>query len=175
VSWFISNVREAQWVDDGAFGASVNFQRGERFEEFGLNLAIVWPGQPLCMYHRESNQEGFLILAGECLLIVDGKERALREWDYFHCPAGTNHIIVGAGDGPAFLLAVGGRTGDGGVVYPVDEVALAHGAGVEHETSNSAEAYAPFPKPIPTTFDEKWLPAISAPSAKPLPERLPRD
>ena len=80
MSWFISNVREAQWIDDGAFGASVNFQRGERFEEFGLNLAIIWPGQPLCMYHRESNQEGFLILAGECLLIVLNEEWCHRQF-----------------------------------------------------------------------------------------------
>ena len=112
MTWHIANIRDANWYDEGPFGVSGNFQRDEHFDEFGFNFAVVWPGQPVAMYHREANQEGFLVLAGECLAIVEGEEHPMRQWDYLHCPAETDHIIVGAGDGPAFLIAVGGRTGE---------------------------------------------------------------
>jgi len=74
--------------------------------QFGFNFGVVWPGQPVALYHREDHQEGFLVLSGECLLLVEGEERVLKQWDYFHCPAGVAHIVVGAGDGPAFVVAV---------------------------------------------------------------------
>jgi uncharacterized cupin superfamily protein len=109
------------------------------------------------MYHRESRQEGFLVLSGECLLIVEGEERTLRQWDYFHCPAGVDHIMVGAGEGPCVVVAVGARFGPKEVVYPVDAVALKHGAGVERETTVPAEAYAPFPDAVPVPFREEFL------------------
>ena len=98
------------------------------------------------MYHRENAQEDFLVLGGECLLIVDGEERPLRQWDYFHCPPGVDHAIVGAGEGPSLVLAVGARTGShaGSIVYPADPAALQHGAGVEVETADPRDAYAPF-------------------------------
>jgi len=115
----------------------------------------------VAMYHREDRQEGFLVVSGECLLIVEGEERALPQWDYFHCPAGVTHIVVGAGDGPAFLVAVGSRIGPANLVYPVDPVALEHGAGVERETTTPAEAYAPYAKPEPTPFREEFLPGFS--------------
>jgi len=91
--------------------------------------------------------------------------RELKQWDYLHCPPETDHIIIGAGDGPAFVIAVGGRTGDGGIVYPVDPVALRHSAGVEHETTVPREAYAPFPDAVPTSFSEDYLPKVSPPTA----------
>jgi uncharacterized cupin superfamily protein len=165
MTWHISNIRDAKWYDEGPFGVSGNFQRDEHFDEFGFNFAVVWPGQPVAMYHREANQEGFLVLAGECLAIVVGEEHPMQQWDYLHCPPETDHIIIGAGDGPAFLIAVGGRTGDGGIVYPVDPAALAHKAGVEHETTKPPEAYAPFPDAAPTQFNEDYLPAVSPPTA----------
>jgi uncharacterized cupin superfamily protein len=112
------------------------------------------------MYHWETEQEDFLILAGEALLIVEGEERPLERWDFVHCPVGTKHTIVGAGQGLCVVLAVGSRfhQGDrpwGG--YPVDAVALRHGAGVEHETEDVAEAYARFPSSEPTRYGEGWL------------------
>ena len=75
------------------------------------------------MYHRENAQEGFLVLAGECLLIVEEKERRLTAWDFFHCPGGTEHMIVATGEEAAVVLAVGarGRGVGGGIVYPVSE------------------------------------------------------
>ncbi len=156
--WFIRNIRDVQWYDGGYSGVYGDFEQGERFPEFGFNFGVVWPGQPVAMYHREDNQEGFLVLSGECLVIVEGEERALKAWDYFHCPAATAHILVGAGDGPAFVIAVGSRVGPGNTVYAVDPAALKHRAGVERETSVSAEAYAPFPKPEPIPFREDFLP-----------------
>ena len=165
MGWHITNIRNANWFDEGPFGVSGNFQRDGRFEEFGLNFAVVWPGQPVAMYHREAHQEGFLVLAGECLAIVEGEEHPLKQWDYLHCPPDTNHIIVGAGDGPAFLIAVGCRTGEGGIVYPVDPAALRHQAGVERETTEPREAYAPFPDAVPASFSEDYLPPISPPRA----------
>jgi uncharacterized cupin superfamily protein len=89
----------------------------------------------------------------------------MKQWDYLHCPADTNHIVIGAGDGPAFLIAVGSRTGEDGIVYPVDPLALAHRAGVERETDKPPEAYAPFPEAERTTFREDYLPTVSPPTA----------
>jgi uncharacterized cupin superfamily protein len=94
------------------------------------------------MYHRELHQEDFLVLSGECLLLVEGQERKLRAWDFVHCPPETNHMIIGAGNGPSVVLAVGARGGRKGLVYPVDELAIEHGAGVEREVTTPQEAYA---------------------------------
>jgi uncharacterized cupin superfamily protein len=96
------------------------------------------------MYHRESDQEGFLVLSGECLLVVEGEERRLRAWDFFHCAPGTTHSFVGAGDDPCVILMVGARTDDRTILYPRDELALRHGAGVEQDTPSPQEAYARF-------------------------------
>jgi uncharacterized cupin superfamily protein len=104
------------------------------------------------MYHRENQQEDFLILFGECLLIVEGQERSLKAWDFVHCPPETNHVFVGAGDGPCGILAIGRRREDEKLVYPVDEVALKHHAGVETETPDPKAAYAPFDSPSPVQY-----------------------
>jgi uncharacterized cupin superfamily protein len=113
------------------------------------------------MYHWEADQEDFLVLAGEALAIVEGEKRTLEQWDFLHCPAGTKHTIVGAGDAPCVVLAVGARdrsTGRDWGAYTVDEAALRHGAGVEHETTDAEEAYARFPKGKLTRYREGWLP-----------------
>jgi uncharacterized cupin superfamily protein len=99
----------------------------------------------MAMYHEEPGQEDFLVLRGECLLIVEGEERPLGPWDFFHCPPRTKHVIVGAGTKPAIVLAVGVRKGR--ATYPIDAVAVRHGAGVDRELDSPAEAYARFSKP----------------------------
>jgi quercetin dioxygenase-like cupin family protein len=159
MNWFIRNVRDVQWYDAGDYGVYGDFEQGERFPEFGFNFGVAWPGQPGAMYHREDHQEGFLVLSGEVLLIVEGEEHILKQWDYFHCPAGVAHILVGAGDGPAFVIAVGGRVGPSNPVYLADPVAQKHGAAVDQETTDPAEAYASIPKPQPTPFREEFLPS----------------
>jgi uncharacterized cupin superfamily protein len=156
--WWVRNVRDMRWQEN-ELGASVEFDKGgERFDEFGINLNVLRPGQPMTMYHRERYQEGFLVLRGECLLIVEGQELPLRPWDYFHCGPDVPHGIVGAGDGLSLVLAVGNRLGPDVIVYPRDETALKHDAGVETETPHPKEAYARFTRPAPEVpFREEFL------------------
>jgi len=158
--WFVLNAREARWRHREGRGDSLPFEGATDFPQVGINLFVLGPGEPIGMYHWEADQEDFLLLSGEALLLVEGQERPLRPWDFVHCPPKTNHMIVGAGAVPCVVLAVGARVprevGWGG--YTVDEVALSHGAGVERETSDAEEAYARFPDPVSTSYREGWLP-----------------
>jgi len=156
--WFVLNARDSRWRDYGPLGAACNFEGRRGFTQLGINLNVLEPGEPMSMYHRENHQEGFLVLAGECLLIVEGEERSLEAWDFFHCPGGTAHVIVGAGDGPAVVLAVGARGGRKGLVYPVAAAALKHGAGVDQEATKPAEAYVKFPRSSRSSYRAGWLP-----------------
>jgi uncharacterized cupin superfamily protein len=164
--WFVLNAREAQWWERDGRGVLCEFE-GAGFEgaldflQLGINLTRLRPGEPLAMYHWEADQEDFLVLAGEALLLVEGEERPLHRWDFVHCPPGARHTIVGAGDGPCLVLAVGARdrsTGDDWGAYTVDEAALRHGAGVERETTEPAEAYARFGRSGLTRYCAGWLP-----------------
>jgi uncharacterized cupin superfamily protein len=140
--WFVVNARAAQWLHNERFGAGVIFEAQERrFPHYGINVQVLWPGQPNGYYHAEEGQEDFLILSGECMLLIEGEERPLRAWDFVHCPPGTHHIFVGAGDGPCAFLAVGARNAGEGIVYPVSELALRHGAGAAEETTEARKAY----------------------------------
>jgi uncharacterized cupin superfamily protein len=159
--WFVLNARETRWRDYGPLGAACDFEGKRPLRQLGLNLNVLEPGEPMSMYHRESHQEGFLVLAGECLLIVEEEERLLQAWDFFHCPGGTAHVVVGAGNGPAVVLAVGARGGRKGIEYLVAAAALAHGAGVEEQTTKSAVAYARFPASSRSQYREGWLPGGS--------------
>lgn len=149
--WFVVNARDLRWFES-ELGLYTMFDSEEaRFEQVGVNIGILRPGEPNCMYHGEEAQENFLVLSGECLLIVEGQERLLRAWDFVHCPPWTEHVFVGAGDGPCVVVAVGARKKGRGLRYPVNEVAIGQGAGVEEETSDPSVAYARFAedKPIP--------------------------
>jgi uncharacterized cupin superfamily protein len=141
--WFVVNARDSRWLYNELGGYCPFESRAARFQDVGINLNWLVPGKPMAMYHVEESQEAFLVLSGECLLIVEGEERRLRAWDFFHCPPWTAHVILGAGDGPSLVLAVGAR-GKAGARYPVDATAVKHGAGVERETASPADAYAGF-------------------------------
>jgi uncharacterized cupin superfamily protein len=154
--WFVVNARRARWLS-GHFGAFTRFEGDVRFAGLGINIGVLEPGQPACYYHAEEEQEDFLVLSGECLLIIEGEERRLTAWDFVHCPSGTRHVFVGAGEGPCAILAVGTRTG-GGVLYPADEVARRHRAGVEQDTHDPGEAYGGLPPDREVAFREEWLP-----------------
>jgi len=159
--WFVLNAREARWRHREGRGESLPFEGEADFPQVGINLFVLGPGEPIGMYHWEANQEDFLVLAGEALLIVEGEERPLRQWDFVHCPVQTQHIIVGAGDTPCVVLAIGAREDQAGADwggYTVDEAALRHGAGVEQETNDANEAYARFPDPVHTRYGDGWLP-----------------
>jgi uncharacterized cupin superfamily protein len=143
--WFVVNVRDAEWWNSEAFGSGTSFEsRSFAFSQLGVNVSVIEPGQPSCLYHSESQQEAFLVLSGECRLLVEGGERLLKAWDFFHCPAGTEHVFVGAGDGPCVILMTGARTTDEKLLYPVSELAARYGASAEEETPDPRQAYARF-------------------------------
>ena len=159
--WFVLNAQDAHWRRREGRGFSLPFEGPTEFPQVGITMFVLEPGEPIGMYHWEADQEDFLVLSGEAVLLVEGEERPLRQWDFVHCPAETKHIIVGAGSGRCVVLAVGAREhqaspGWGG--YTRDELALRYGAGVEQETNDAAEAYASFPSPVPTRYEDGWLP-----------------
>ena len=170
--WFLLNAHEARWGDRKGRGVEAGLSGKGDFPQLGIGLYVLGPGEPMAMYDWETDQEDFLVLAGEALLIIEGEERPLRQWDFAHCPPGTQHVIVGAGNGPCIVFAVGalenhtvGSRVDGtlqgrddGGAYTVDEAALRHGAGVEQETKDEAVAYARFPELELTRYGDGWLP-----------------
>lgn len=147
--WYVLNARESQWQRSEENGAWCHFEGDVRFAQLGMNVNVLEPGQPLCAYHAEDTQEDFLVLAGEGLLVVEGQERPVKAWDFFHCPANTEHVLVAAGDGPFVVIAVGARRPGRPIVYPVSEVAARHGASVAVETTSPQEAYAGYSDPVP--------------------------
>ncbi len=155
--WFVLNAREARWMT-GEFGSFTPFEGEQRFASVGVNIGVLEPGQTSCYYHGEDEQEDFLVLAGSCLLLVEDQERPLRQWDFVHCPAWTEHVFVGAGDGPCAVLAIGTRLTDG-VVYPASDVARRHNAGVAVQTRDPDVAYEGLPGDTASTYRLGWLPA----------------
>jgi uncharacterized cupin superfamily protein len=143
--WFVVNVRDVEWWTTKTFGSGCVFESKEfPFPQLGLALNVLEPGEPSCLYHSESQQEDFLVLTGECKVLVEGGERLLGPWDFVHCPAGTEHVFVGAGDGPCAILMVGARTEDEQLLFPKSELAARYGASAEETTSDPKQAYAPF-------------------------------
>ena len=159
MSWYVRSVRDMKWWDCGPRGSVTEFVDDEN-PQVGVNLFVLAPGQPMSMYHWEADQEGFLVLSGEALLIAEGEERAMRAWDYFHCPPNVPHTIVGAGSGPAVIVAIGARERQDGPDwggYPYSELAMTHDASSEEETTEPKVAYARFPSGKPGEFREDWL------------------
>jgi uncharacterized cupin superfamily protein len=142
--WFVRNVADNDWWVNEKFGARTMLVPDD--SPVGARVHVLEPGKPSTLYHRETDQEGFLVIEGECVLVVEGEERPLRPWDYVHCAPGVTHAFVGAGDGPCVLVSLGARNADGSILYARDETALRLGAGVEEDTDTPVEAYAPFPK-----------------------------
>jgi uncharacterized cupin superfamily protein len=148
--WFVVNVRDAQWLtsengEKHPSGAECAFESGKfEFPQFGIRLHVLEPGESNGLYHRENQQEDFLVLFGECRLLVEGEERLPGPWDFFHSPAWTEHIFVGAGEGPCVILMAGARTEPWEVVYPVSDLAARYGASAKEETSDPDKAYAGF-------------------------------
>jgi len=144
--WLVVNVGELRWERHPASGVWCSFEAPDApFAQYGIGVHVLEPGQASGLYHAESDQEGFLVLAGECLAIVEGRERRLRQWDYLHCPPGTHHITVGAGDGPCAILMTGARSPGKALHYPTHPVAARHGAAAPRETDSPREAYADRP------------------------------
>ena len=161
--WFVLNARDSRWYHAEGRSAFCNFEGTPGFEQLGFNVNVLEPGQHMAMYHWEADQEDFLVVSGDAVLIVEGQERPLQAWDFVHCPARTKHVIVGAGDGPCVVVAVGSREhqdGPGWGEYTVEEAAARHGASVERDTSDSSEAYAGLTRPRPSRYRDDWLPEL---------------
>jgi uncharacterized cupin superfamily protein len=155
--WFVVNVADAAWMTNEYFGEACVFEGdAAAFPQVGYTIHVLQPGQPNGLYHHERDQEDFLVLAGECIAIVEEEERTMRAWDFLHCPPGTKHIFVGAGDGPCVIFMAGGREHRGKTVYVPSELARRYGASVESEAGSSDHPYLLFPKwqpGPPASFD----------------------
>jgi uncharacterized cupin superfamily protein len=159
--WFVLNMRDAEWRHAHGRGAvcvvADDFEGARRFEQLGVNPFVLAPGESMSLYHWEADQEDFLVVSGEAVLVVEGEERQLRAWDFVHCPPNTKHVIVGAGSAPCLVIAVGARARDS-LGFPADEVAKRHGASVEEDTTDGGVAYAAIPGRAPTAYRDDWLP-----------------
>ena len=159
--WFVRNLRDAAWKHaDGRGSVCVvldDFEGERKAVQFGVNPFVLMPGERMSMYHWEADQEGFLVVAGEAVLVVEGDERSLGAWDFFHCPPHTKHVIVGAGNGPCVVIAIGAR-GHDELGFPVDDVAKRYGASVDEDTTDGGVAYASVPERERTPYRDGWLP-----------------
>jgi len=151
--WFVLNARDATWIRSEERGQDTDFQGGQEWAQLGFRIQVVAPGQR-GMYHGERGQEDFLVVSGECVLVIEGEERPLRAWDFVHCPPWTRHVFVGTGEGPCVIVMAGSRVGGFEVVYPMDEVAAKHDASVLQETSSPDEAYARWEPEERTSYRE---------------------
>ena len=164
--WYVLNMRDAEWRHADGRGAvcvvADDFEGWRReSDQFGFNPFVLHPGEPMAMYHWEADEEAYLVVSGEALLIVEGEERPLRTWDVFHSPPGTKHVLVGAGSGPCLVVAGGSREHDGGrdsIGFPVDAAARRHGASVDEETTEGGVAYSTVPGREPASYRHGWLP-----------------
>ena len=164
--WFVMNAREARWFrrpgrDSLPLTGVDEFEAETYFAMLGMSIQVLSPGEPNAMYHWETEQEDFLALQGEALLIVEGQERPVRQWDFVHCPPETRHVFVGAGDGPCVILATSSRqfqaNGPWGW-YTVDDAARRHNACADEETQDTGVAYARVPALQPTRYRDGLLP-----------------
>ncbi len=165
--WWVMNARDARWRRRPGRGHSLPLSGSTDeecetiYSQLGVNLLVLGPGEPIGMYHWEADAEGFLVISGEPILLIEGQERPLRPWDYVHCPPKTEHIIVGAGEVPCVVLAMSSREFMaspewGG--YMVNEVALRHDVGVEEDTTDPEVAYARYPGNDLVRYEDGWLP-----------------
>jgi mannose-6-phosphate isomerase-like protein (cupin superfamily) len=165
--WFVMNARDARWREKPGRGVSLaltgstDWEAETLFPMLGVNISVIEPGQPSAMYHWENDAEAFLVLYGEALLLVEGQERPLKQWDFVHFPPKTAHIVVGAGDGPCAILMLGSRqfmTSDDWGCYVPDPVAAKYGCSVEEETADADLAYSRFGESTFSAYREGWLP-----------------
>jgi quercetin dioxygenase-like cupin family protein len=157
--WFVVNVADAPAESHERAGVVVPFEPpGEPFPDFGINIHVLQPGQPNGKYHYESVQQDFLVLSGECLAILEGEERRLHAWDFVHCPAGTAHAFVGAGQGPCAILMVGARRPGKTPALSAERAGGTLWATAPAPTSSPAEAYADWASEL-TSTRVPWPPA----------------
>jgi uncharacterized cupin superfamily protein len=165
--WFVLNARETRWFDKPGQGHSVPLTGNDEYEAetwfpmLGMAIRVMNPGEVSTTYHWETEQEDFVVLAGEAIAIIEGQERRLKQWDFVHCPPETKHAFVGAGDGPCVLLCASSRQfqkdGPWGF-YCADETAARHNAASPEDTQDGGIAYARFAPPRETRYPDGLLP-----------------
>jgi uncharacterized cupin superfamily protein len=165
--WFVLNAREARWIEQPGRGHNLPLTGADEHEAeaffpmLGMAIRVIGPGEPSATYHWETEQEDFLVLAGEAILLVEGEERRVSQWDFVHCPPETRHAFAGTGDGPCVLLCVGSRQfqkdGPWGF-YCADETAARHNASSPEDTQDGALAYARFGPSRPARYRRGLLP-----------------
>jgi uncharacterized cupin superfamily protein len=168
--WFVMNARDGRWFHRPGRGDSIPLTGADEVEAetyfpmLGMSIQVLAPGEPNSVYHWETEQEDFLVLSGRALLVVEGKERPLEQWDFVHCPPGTRHVFVGAGAGACVILAVSSRqfqeNGPWGS-YSVDAAAERYGASAPEETQDGDLAYSRFPPSQAMPYRDGSLPAGS--------------
>jgi len=156
--WFVLNARDASWIRSEERGQDTDFQGAQEWPDLGFRIQVIGPGQR-GMYHGERGQEDFLVVSGECLLVIEGQERRLKAWDFVHCPPWTKHVFVGTGDSSCAIVMVGSRAGGFEVVFPVDEAAAKYDASVLEQTSDPNKAYARWGREQRTAYGDGWLPS----------------
>jgi len=165
--WFVMNARDARWSDKPGQGYSLPLTGKDEYEAetffpmLGMAIRVVNAGEVSTTYHWETEAEDFLVLHGEAIAIIEGRERRLKQWDFVHCPPETKHAFVGAGDGPCVVLCASSRQfqkdGPWGY-YCFDETAERHNAASPEDTQDGSIAYARFPEPQETRYREGLLP-----------------
>jgi uncharacterized cupin superfamily protein len=165
--WFVLNAREARWFHNPGQGDSLPLTGHDEYEAetyfpmLGMAIRVVNPGEPSTVYHWETEQENFLVLSGEALLIVEGEERPVKQWDFVHCPPETRHAFVGTGSGPCVILCASSRQfqkdGPWGY-YTTDQASRRHGAAAPEETQDGDIADSRFPPRQETRYSAGLLP-----------------
>ena len=138
--WYVLNLGEMAWETVPPYGAWLGF-------DAGIHVHVLQPGESNGYYHAEDAQEGFLVLSGECIAVIENEERRLRRWDYFRSPPGTAHITIGAGDEPCAILMFGAPDPQRKVSWIANETAAKYGASVERTTSVGTEVYGELSAP----------------------------
>jgi quercetin dioxygenase-like cupin family protein len=158
--WFVLNARDVSWIRSEERGQDTDFQGGQEWTQLGFRIQVLSRGQR-GIYHGERGQEDFLVVSGECVLVIEGEERRLKAWDFVHCPPWTRHAFVGSGDEPCVIVMAGSRANGFEVVYAVNEVAAKYDASVLEETSKPDDAYARWGPEERSAYREGWAAVIS--------------
>jgi uncharacterized cupin superfamily protein len=156
--WFVLNARDMRWWRSEAKGQGTEYEGKNELPQLGFHIHVLMPGQH-GVYHGEVGQEDFLVVSGECVLVIEGEERHLKAWDFVHCPPWTQHVFAGAGDRPCVIVTAGSRTEGFDVLYPVNETAAKYDASVLEETSRWQVAHARFGQGELSAYREGWLPS----------------
>jgi uncharacterized cupin superfamily protein len=165
--WFVMNARGARWIDQPGRGFNLPLTGWDEHEAeayfgmLGMAIRVLEPGKPSSTYHWETEQEDFLVLHGEAILIVEGEERTVTQWDFVHCPPETKHAFAGAGDGPCVLLCMSSRqfqkNGPWGY-YCADDTAARYNASSPEDTQDGSVAYGRFEPARPARYRDGLLP-----------------